>query len=214
VNPVPGTYAAVFAGPRPVLTARAAGGAVRLRPPRPDDLDAIVATCVDAEAVRWTTVPHPYGRSDAEYFLAEYSGGRWRRGESAVFAIADADDRFVGSMELRITARDPAVGDVGYLVAAPARGRGYAPAALRAMCAWGFATLGLARIEWWAQRGNHASRRVAEKAGFTVEGTCRAALAHRGERRDAWFGAVLPADYAADHAAGHAAAPAAAPEPR
>jgi RimJ/RimL family protein N-acetyltransferase len=188
--------AALFAGHPPVLTARATGGTIRLRPPRPADIDAIMAACVEAEAVRWTTVPHPYARSDAEFFVGDYSAGRWARGEAAVFALADARDAYVGSMELRITARDPAVGDVGYLVAAPARGRGYAPAALRAMCGWGFEALGLARIEWWAYVGNDASRRAVEKAGFTVEGLCRSAMAHRGERRDAWFGALLPEDVA------------------
>jgi hypothetical protein len=35
---------------------------------------------------------------------------------------------------------------------------------------------------------------VAEKAGFTIEGTQRAGCAQRGGRRDAWFGAVLAAD--------------------
>jgi len=195
-DPPQAPRAAVFAGRPPVLTAEAAGGSVRLRAPRPTDIDAIMAACVETEAVKWTAVPHPYTRADAEYFVGDYSAGRWERGEAAVFALADAQDAYVGSMELRITARDPAVGDVGYLVAAPARGRGYAPAALRAMCAWGFEALGLARIEWWAYVGNDSSRRVVEKAGFTIEGLCRSAMAHRGERHDAWFGALLPGDLA------------------
>jgi RimJ/RimL family protein N-acetyltransferase len=192
---------AVFAGPQPELSASAPGGAIRLRRPRTGDVDAIVASCQDPEALRWTTVPHPYRPADAETFLA-YAAERWTSGQGAVFAVADAADAYVGSMELRINPKDPAVADVGYLIAAPARGRGYATAALRALCAWAFETLGLARIEWRAYVGNDASRRTAERAGFTIEGVCRSGQAHRGERRDAWLGAILPGDAPAEPAAG------------
>jgi RimJ/RimL family protein N-acetyltransferase len=42
--------------------------------------------------------------------------------------------------------------------------------------------------------GNEGSRRVAQKLGFTMEGTCRARLLHRGERVDAWVGGLLPGE--------------------
>jgi hypothetical protein len=54
--------------------------------------------------------------------------------------------------------------------------------------------LGLGRIEWWANVGNYASRRVAEKAGFTMEGTARARLLHRGVRVDGWSAGLLPGE--------------------
>jgi RimJ/RimL family protein N-acetyltransferase len=100
-------------------------------------------------------------------------------------------------MELRISRTDPLVGDVGFLVAPQARGRGYASAALAALCGWGFTALGLARIEWRAYVGNDASRRVAEKAGFVFEGTARRAVSHRGQRVDAWVGALVREEDAA-----------------
>jgi RimJ/RimL family protein N-acetyltransferase len=192
--------AAVFGGPQPVLTGRVADRPILLRAPGPGDLDAIVASCTDPEAERWTAVPHPYQRSDAEFFVDTHAPGRWSRGEGATFAIVDDAEGYLGSIELRIAAHDAQLADVGYLVARPARGRGYAPAALRALCAWGFGALGLARIEWRAYVGNDSSRRAAEKAGFVLEGRCRSALVHRGERRDAWLGAMLPGD-AGDRAA-------------
>lgn len=77
------------------------------------------------------------------------------------------------------------------MTAPVARGRGYLSAALVALSAWGFSTLGLARIEWKANVGNTASRRAAEKAGFLVEGTARGGVQHRGERVDVWVGALL-----------------------
>ena len=65
---------------------------------------------------------------------------------------------------------------------------------MRGICRWGFAELGLSRIEWRAEVGNDASRRVAEKAGFTVEGLLRRALPTGAVRRDCWVGSLLTAD--------------------
>ena len=55
-------------------------------------------------------------------------------------------------------------------------------------------TLGVQRLEWYANVGNMASRRVAEKVGFTVEGTLRRGLDQRGTRVDAWIGSLLPGE--------------------
>lgn len=188
--------AAVFGRPQPILPAKARGGEIHLRRPEQRDIDAIVAAARDSGSVRWTTVPDPYQRSDAEFFVGAHTNGRWARGDGAVFAIADAADAYVGSMELRLSPADPAVADVGFLVAPEARGLGYAPAALRAVAVWGFTALGLARVEWKAHIGNTGSRRVAEKSGFIIEGIQRAGVPHRGERRDVWVAALLPGDVA------------------
>lgn len=194
VDPLTVRRVAVFGHPQPILTAKASDGEIRLRRPEERDLDAMVTACRDPESVRWTTVPDPYERGHAEDFALRITPQKWARGEGAVYAIADPADAWVGSIDLRIAPGDPLTADVGFLVAPQARGRGYAPAALRALCDWGFDTLGLARIEWKAHVGNVPSRRVAEKAGFTIEGTLRGDLAHRGQHRDAWIGGLLPGD--------------------
>jgi len=157
------------------------------------DVDAMVASCRDPETIRWTTVPNPYRRRDAEFHVS-HATERWAAGEAAIFGIYDGSDRYCGSLDLRLSATDPAVADVGYLISPWARGQGYATSALRTLCRWGFEHLALARIEWRAHVGNDASRRVAEKAGFQMEGVERAGLAHRGERRDCWVGALLSSD--------------------
>ncbi|WP_246017209.1 GNAT family N-acetyltransferase [Micromonospora pisi] len=194
--------AAVFGRTQPMLFANAADGEIRLRRPEERDLDAIVTACRDPETVRWTTVPDPYQRSDAEFYAHEYATGRWARGQGAVFVIADPDDNFAGTLELRLSAADPGVADVGYLVAPHARGRGYCSRGLAAVCAWAFPSLGLWRIEWRAHLGNDASRRAAEKAGFTMEGVARQGIPHRGARVDVWVGALLPSDDSAYREAG------------
>ncbi|WP_422738436.1 GNAT family N-acetyltransferase [Micromonospora sp. WMMD729] len=185
--------AAVFGRPQPVLFAASASGELRLRPMEERDLDAIVQTCRDPETIRWTTVPDPYDRSDAKGYR-DYAQAAWARGDSACFVIADPDDSYAGTVDLRLSPADPLLADVGFMVAPAVRGRGYLPAALLALSAWGFTTLGLARIEWKANVGNTSSRRAAEKAGFTVEGTARGGVSHRGERVDAWVGALLAED--------------------
>ncbi|MFE9918344.1 GNAT family N-acetyltransferase [Micromonospora sp. NPDC005553] len=193
----PGTLAArraaVFGRPQPVLFAETGAGELRLRPMEEKDLDAVVQTCRDRETIRWTTVPDPYDRADAEGYQA-YGRDSWARGDAACFMIADADDRYVGTLDLRLSPTDPLVADTGFMTAPAARGRGYLPAALVALSAWGFSTLGLARIEWRANVGNTASRRAAEKAGFLIEGTARGGVQHRGERVDVWVGALLAKD--------------------
>ncbi|MEO3778141.1 GNAT family N-acetyltransferase [Micromonospora sp. B11E3] len=188
---------AVFGRPQPTLFATVRGAELRLRPMEERDLDAIVRTCRDPHTIAWTTVPAPYERAHAEGFKRDFAEAAWARGTGAYFAIADADDRYVGSVDLRISAGDPAQGSVGFMTAPHARGRGYMPAATAALAAWGFTTLGLARVEWRAVVGNTASRRVAEKVGFTLEGVARGALVDRdGGRVDAWVASLLPGDLA------------------
>ncbi|MFF5177599.1 GNAT family N-acetyltransferase [Micromonospora sp. NPDC000316] len=185
--------AAVFGRPQPTLFATAPVGELRIRPMEEQDLDAVVRTCQDPETIRWTTVPDPYERADAQWYQG-FGQAAWARGDAACFVIADPDDRYAGSLDLRLSPADPLLADVGFMTAPAARGRGYLPAALLALSTWGFTTLGLARIEWKANVGNDASRRAAEKAGFTFEGIARGGVSHRGKRTDVWVGALLAED--------------------
>ncbi|OLB64184.1 MAG: GNAT family N-acetyltransferase [Actinobacteria bacterium 13_2_20CM_2_72_6] len=196
---IPARYAAgspfvrrttVFGGPVPDLPFD--GG--RLRALRPGDAPAVTAACQDPESARWTTVPVPYEPADAEFYIGDYAPGQWARGTGAVFAIVDADDRYAGGVDLRIEPWDENSAEIGFMVAPSARRRGYASAAVRTVCAWGFSALGLERIGWRAYLGNEGSRRVAEKAGFTVDGVGRGVCVQRGRRRDAWVGSLLATD--------------------
>jgi RimJ/RimL family protein N-acetyltransferase len=60
---------------------------------------------------------------------------------------------------------------VGYWVTAPSRGQGIAPRALSAVCEWAFRLpriRPLEQLELSHAVGNHASCRVAGKAGFAL----------------------------------------------
>lgn len=181
----------LFEGPQPELT----DGVVRLRPLAERDIDAVLGYATESDVARWTTIPVPYGRADAEVFVRETSHTWWasRRGAEWAFTGVN-DDILAGTIALRGYTDDPEVANVGFIAAPWARGRGWTTAALRLACAWGLDVFGLARIEWHAVVGNHASRRVAEKVGFVMEGTLRAGMAHRGQRRDSWLASLLPSD--------------------
>jgi RimJ/RimL family protein N-acetyltransferase len=49
-------------------------------------------------------------------------------------------------------------------------------------------------VFWRAFVGNTASRAVAERAGFRVEGELRLGGVQRGVRRDDWVGSLLATD--------------------
>jgi RimJ/RimL family protein N-acetyltransferase len=145
-------------------------GDLVLRPKRPDDADALVAACQDPEIARWTLVPSPYTRADAEHFLV-ISEQEAAAGKAVHLIAVDAtDDRLLGSFSVMELDREPGFGEIGYWVAAAARGRGVATRATRLLADWARRELGLTRIEVLPHKDNTPSRRVAEKAGFRDSG--------------------------------------------
>lgn len=165
-------------------------GLVTLRPWRRDDSESLVE-CLDGdpEITTWLDqVPQPYTRADA---LA-YIGGI---GESA-FAVTDATTgRIVGSIGVRFSdTRD--VGEIGYWMRSDARGKGLMTRALRLVARWAFEEAGAARVQLRADIENLASRRVAEKAGFQLEGVLRSAHwnARLGRRQDWAMYSLLPGE--------------------
>jgi RimJ/RimL family protein N-acetyltransferase len=159
-------------------------GPTALRPWRDSDVAALVATCQDPEIVRWTRVPTPYGEADARaYLLARYDATF--AGLSAPFAIIAGDSGEVtGSISLMRFAWEDRRAEVGYWLAAGARGQGHATRAVRLICDWGFARLGLERIDLLAATGNRASQRVAERAGFAREALLRSYMIGTEGRQD------------------------------
>jgi RimJ/RimL family protein N-acetyltransferase len=168
-----------------------------LRPIDSGDVEAIYTACQDPQIQRWTTVPSPYLREHAEQFAIDYVSQAWRTGAAAIFAVTDTGDgQLLASVGLHFDrGRDDGIAEIGYWTAAPARGRGITTEAVAAVCGWGFASCGVQRLEWYAEVGNVASRRVAEKIGFVLEGTMRQLLLRPdGRRVDCWAGALLGAE--------------------
>ena len=172
-------------------------GRLHLRPWQPSDEDAVFAACQDPDIQRWTTVPSPYTREDAKAWVTTTAPEQWQSGTATPFAVVDATTgELLASVGLHLIRGDRC--EVGYWCVPSARGQSVVSDAVSAVCRWGFAELGLQRIEWVAGVGNWASRAVAQKCGFTVEGLARMGMHYRGGHIDAWVGALLSTDEVKD----------------
>ena len=145
-----------------------ADGIVALRPWREEDAPAVVA-CIDGDEEIWRwldQVPQPYTLQHARgYIRAE--------GEEK-YAVTDAATGDVlGSIGLSWSPTHD-VAEVGYWLRASARGRGHTTRALVLVTRHAIAA-GAARVQLRADVENVPSRRVAENAGFTLEGVLRSA---------------------------------------
>ncbi|WP_030694151.1 GNAT family N-acetyltransferase [Streptomyces globisporus] len=167
---------------------------LRLRTFVPEDADTVYAICQDPAILRWTTVPDPYKREDAEFFLNRLVPDGWREDKEYSFAVEPLGG---GPLIAAVSLHDRGAGvwEVGFWLAAEARGQGHMTEAVRALAHWAFTGLGCVRLVWRAEVGNTGSRAVAERVGFVVEGVQRAALANKGTLRDGWVGALLPSDF-------------------
>ncbi len=144
-------------------------GVITLRAKGRDDVDALVAICQDPEISRWTRVPSPYTRADAQGWIA--ASELDRQVEHALdWLVVDAQGEVVASIAVQNIRADEGVGEIGYWVAAPARGRGIATRAVRLATEWALRDLGLETLELLTHEDNLASQRVARAAGFTETG--------------------------------------------
>jgi RimJ/RimL family protein N-acetyltransferase len=168
--------------------------AVALRPWRDTDLLALVEACQDSEIGRWTAVPSPYAERDALQYLTRVEPDR-RAGRELGLAIVDAPDGAVlGSCGLARLDWEERKGEVGYWVAAEARGRGVGSRATRLLSRWALEALDLERLELLANPANHASQRLALAAGYTREGLLRSYRFRKGQREDLVMFSLLRED--------------------
>jgi RimJ/RimL family protein N-acetyltransferase len=145
-------------------------GVIALRRWTAADVPAIVEACQDPEITRWTLVPSPYGEKDARAYLERVADG-WDAGVRGSFAVVDGagggHGTLLGATGLEAIDWDQRAADVGYWVAAPARGHGVATRAVELLAGWAFGPLGIERLELRTDAGNAASQAVAARAGFT-----------------------------------------------
>ena len=105
-------------------------------------------------------------------------------GDHASWAVTDAaSGDLLGSVSLHSIDRGQGNAQVGYWTVPAARGRAVAARAVDAACRWAFATVPLDRVELSHAVENEASGRVAEKAGFRLEGRLRGSFRYGDGRR-------------------------------
>lgn len=108
------------------------------------------------------------------------------------FAIQDLESgRFAGVASFLRIAPEAGSIEVGFITFAPELQRTRAATdAMYLMMQWAFEA-GYRRYEWKCNALNRASRRAAERLGFSYEGIFRQAAVVKGRNRDtAWFAAI------------------------
>ncbi|WP_217545338.1 GNAT family N-acetyltransferase [Streptomyces sp. GbtcB6] len=177
-----------------------------LRAVGPQDTDAVYAAVQDPDIQRWTTIPSPYLAEHARSFTEQMVPDGWSEGSMFTFGVFLPAGELAGMLAL--TMRSLGTAEAGFWTAKEHRGHGYTTEATLAAARWAFTRMAIDRVEWRAEVGNHASRAVAERAGFIVEGTLRSSLNNKGVRRDCWVGSLLPSDLGLPSAAPYLPAPA------
>lgn len=136
----------------------------RLRDLHPSDAEWITQACQDADVQRWTKVPRPYTREHAESYVIN------KNGELATWAIIDSRSQEpVGVIGIHHVI--DGVASIGYWVAPWGRKSGAASTALRIIPTLARRIGKAHTLHATIAETNTASRRTAERAGFTLIGT-------------------------------------------
>ena len=163
------------------LSAKASGRApaVQLRPWRSTDLPALLDAHRDALIRRWLTHPLTEEEVGRQWLATQIAG--WASATRFGFAVLAEDVSAEPIGHLSITSdSDPSTevganaesAEVGYWIAAKARGRGIASRALEIATNWAFSSrcdLPLTRLELLHSVDNHASCRVAGNCGYLLQ---------------------------------------------
>lgn len=172
------TTAAEAAVPIPLPAPPLADGVVALRPFGPHDVDGLLALWRDPEVARWTGVPP----SCDERLAAAWVAGRERRrlggrGLDLVITEAGGAGALAGAVSLDDPDPEARTAGMGFSLLAVHRGRGLAARAVDLLAGWTLEHLPVDRLHIEIDRANDASRRVAERAGFTPDAAAPARFA-------------------------------------
>ena len=128
--------------------------------------------------------------------------GEYQRDMAAGLAVQLAlvrreDDALIGTCTLFHLDAQCRRAEVGYALVVGAWGRGYANEAVVALLDWGFAQLGLNRVEADIDPRNASSARVLERLGFVREGHLRERWIVGGEVCDSLIYGLLASGWKA-----------------
>ncbi len=166
-----------------------------LRPQTMEDVDDIVKLAGDIAIIKTTlNIPYPYEKEDAIAWLSTLKES-WEKQESLNLAITQKkDNAYTGGIGLNLYLRHDKAA-LGYWVAKPYWGKGYATEAAHALIQFGFTELNLNRIEADYFSNNPASGRVMQKLGMTHEGFAKQTYKKSGEYIDTERYAILKSDF-------------------
>jgi RimJ/RimL family protein N-acetyltransferase len=171
-----------------------------LRARLPQDVDILhrelyddVKTRVRADSRPW--MPLPAGPA-SPYWSEAQPGEAARAANEAIFSAVElATDELAGEALLWAIDRHNRSAHVGISLRPAFRGRGFGLDVVRVLCRYGFAILGLHRLQVETLADNHAMIAIAEGAGFVREGVTRGSEWVNGEFADAVILGLLAEEF-------------------
>ncbi|GBD26860.1 Putative ribosomal N-acetyltransferase YdaF [bacterium HR30] len=137
---------------------------LRLRPLVLADAPDIFAYASDPCVTKFVEFETHRSIVDSVAFVERTQSRHW---QGITFGVELVDQqRVIGTIELRVTSRVEAVGDIGYVLARPFWGQGYNVEAGAALLYYAFRVEQLRRVEAWCSPRNRRSFRTLEKLGM------------------------------------------------
>ena len=162
-----------------------------MRPFRRRDLGSLHEAIMDSQRdlQMWLPWANDYDRSVAQRFIRD-SAAAWAEGKAFDFAVRAVDDpsRHIGNVSVWWTSRQNGIGEIGYWVRSDMTGKGVGTEVTARAVQIGFEELDAHKLVLRIAVGNVASERIAQRLGFTFEGTLRDEVRIAGEWVDhtAW----------------------------
>jgi RimJ/RimL family protein N-acetyltransferase len=159
-----------------------------LRPFTPSDATVFALYRSDPEVARYQGWDTPFDVAQAQAFIAGLeqvvpgTPGAWYQ---LAICLRDTGDQ-IGDCAFRVLADDPRQGEVGFTLARPYQGHGYATEAVGGLLGHLFGVFQLHRVHAICDVENPASARVLERLGFRREGECL---------ENAWFKGHWSSEY-------------------
>ena len=154
-----------------------------LRAPAPDDAAALTRWLAEDAIARWTAnIPHPYGPADAEKWIAD-ARTAMADVRSLTFAVERREaPELIGAVGVALDGPGTE-GDIGWWIAIPHQGRGYATEAAARVVDLCFA-MDVVRLTAGTLPDNGPSLGVVRKLGMRPAGKLMRAHPARGAPRE------------------------------
>ncbi|MFF8373258.1 GNAT family N-acetyltransferase [Streptomyces lydicus] len=163
-----------------------------LRPWHLSDAGALVAASQDEAIRRWNRLL--VDSTEEASKKIERMHQRWQAELSAIWAIAQPGGEAAGLIGWGDIDLKGGSAEIVYWLMPAARGAGIAAESTERVSRWALNDLGLHRLRLCHSVANTASCRVADKAGYPLEGTMRSALLHADGWHDEHLHALVQGD--------------------
>jgi ribosomal-protein-serine acetyltransferase len=137
-----------------------------------------------------------YEQSDTNAFIRE-SIQAWKEERAWDYSIRfrNAPERHVGSISMWTVSKLGKIAEFGYWVRSDEQSKGVCTEAVQLLLEEAFVSMKYHKVTLRIAVGNRGSERVAEKVGFTKEGTLREELLIRGNWVDHTLWSLLDREY-------------------